>query len=300
MPGYQPWTPDRTTEQILAQVNAVLEEYAAHLPLTIRQIFYRLVGAHGYPKLEKDYKPLCVYLKKARRARMIAMTAIRDDYTRLAPYTHAGVEDFLTQTRLAAEQMLLDRSLGQAKRVVVMCEAAGMAPQLERVAAPFGIPVYSSSGFDSLTVKFGFAKEFAESDRPVEVLHIGDYDPSGQTIFNSLEADVTSFVAQFADDAQHDDDEVYATNDEVQFTRLAVTPAQIRQYRLPTAPPKATDVRGAFTDNRTCQAEALPPNTLAEILLAAITDPSRFDRQTYEQVLREEQSARKALLKVLP
>ncbi len=45
MPGYQPWSPDRATERILAQVNDVLDEYREHLPLTIRQIFYRLVGA---------------------------------------------------------------------------------------------------------------------------------------------------------------------------------------------------------------------------------------------------------------
>jgi len=38
------------------------------------------------------------------------------------------------------------------------------------------------------------------------------------------------------------------------FTRLAVTPQQIGQYRLPTAPPKATDNR-AFS-GETCQAEA--------------------------------------------
>ncbi len=110
------------------------------------------------------------------------MSAIRDDYTRLAPYTYADADEFITRTRQEAAAMLLDRTTGQATRVVVMCEAAGMAPQLERVAAPYGIPIYSNSGFDSLTVKFGFAREFAEGDRPVEVLHIGEFDPSGETI----------------------------------------------------------------------------------------------------------------------
>jgi len=64
---------------------------------------------------------------------------------------------------------------------------------------------------------------------------------------------------------------------------------------LPTAPPKATDVRAAFTATRTCQAEALPPDTLAAILLAAITDPSRFNRAAYTRVLKEEATARATL-----
>jgi hypothetical protein len=175
-----------------------------------------------------------------------------------------------------------------------------MAPQLYRVTAPFGIPVYSSSGFDSVTVKWGFAKEWAEGSRPVEVLHIGDHDPSGQSIYEALAADVTSFMAQFAEGDMHPEDVVVANNAEVNFVSVAVTPAQIAHYRLPTAPPKATDRRSAFTAARTCQAEALPPDTLAELLLAAITAPSRFDRTAYERVLREEKKARKALLARLP
>jgi hypothetical protein len=48
------------------------------------------------------------------------MAAIRDDYTSHVPYTHAGVEAFLAETHAAARAMQLDRTTGQAKRVVVM------------------------------------------------------------------------------------------------------------------------------------------------------------------------------------
>jgi hypothetical protein len=41
-----------------------------------------------------------------------------------------------------------------------MCEAAGMAPQLARVAEPFGIGVLSSGGFSSLTDTHGFATQW--------------------------------------------------------------------------------------------------------------------------------------------
>jgi hypothetical protein len=43
--GFAPWSPEKATLALLDQVRGVLSEYADHLPLTIRQIFYRLVGA---------------------------------------------------------------------------------------------------------------------------------------------------------------------------------------------------------------------------------------------------------------
>ena len=56
-----------------------MTDYRAHLPLTLRQVFYRLVGAHGYAKTETAYSNLGDTLNWARRARMIEMDAIRDD-----------------------------------------------------------------------------------------------------------------------------------------------------------------------------------------------------------------------------
>jgi hypothetical protein len=44
------WTPLPATQLLVDQVQAVPAEYAQQLPLTLRQIFYRLVGAHGYEK----------------------------------------------------------------------------------------------------------------------------------------------------------------------------------------------------------------------------------------------------------
>ena len=75
------------------------------------------------------------------------------------------------------------------------------------------------------------------------------------------------------------------------FTRLAVTPAQIGEYRLPTVPPKE---KRAFA-GETCQAEALPPDTLANILRTAIEE--RVDQRVLDRVLRQERRARRELSK---
>lgn len=135
----------------------------------------------------------------------------------------------------------------------------------------------SGGGFDSLTDKHNFAAALAAEDRPVEVLHIGDHDPSGVSMFLAFLEDVEAFTRDLGGDAT--------------FTRLAVTPEQIVAYGLPTAPPKAGDDR-AF-NGQTCQAEALAPDALASTLRTAIEQ--RLNQRAYEKVLRQERKIRREL-----
>jgi hypothetical protein len=280
--GFAPWSPEKATLALLEQVQGVLDEYADYLPLTIRQIFYRLVGAYNYEKTERAYQRLCEHLNRARRARIIRMDVIRDDGgTIIAPDDWESAAQFMATIRAMAEDFTLDHSAGQAVRIVVVCEAAGMAPQLGRVANPFGVKVLSGGGFDSLTDKHRFAAELASQGRPTIVLHIGDHDPSGVSMFLAFLEDVEAFTRELGGNAS--------------FTRLAVTPQQIAQFNLPTAPPKLTDAR-AFA-GQTCQAEALAPDVLANILRDAIE--ARIDLRVLERVKRRERRIRRELIRKL-
>ena len=112
--GFAPWTPRAETQALLDQVRGVLDEYEAYLPLTIRQIFYRLVGAHEYEKSERAYARLCESLNRARRARLISFDVIRDDGgTILAPDSWNSSREFLDVVRLQATDFKLDRAEGQ-------------------------------------------------------------------------------------------------------------------------------------------------------------------------------------------
>jgi hypothetical protein len=142
--GFADWSPRAETLALLARVNAVLGEYADHLPLTLRQIFYRLVGAHGYEKTEQAYERLGEHLVRARRARLIQMDAIRDDGgTVMRPTMWESAEEYLAAVRARAGRLMLDRTAGQKTRLTVVCEAAGMVPQLARVTNRYGITVMS-------------------------------------------------------------------------------------------------------------------------------------------------------------
>jgi hypothetical protein len=280
--GFAPWAPQGATVELLDRVRGVLDEYENYLPLTIRQIFYRLVGAHAYEKTERAYARLCEHLNRARRARIIPMDAIRDDGGIISePDNWESPEQFLRTVRAMAAGFTLDHSDGQKKRLVVTCEATGMVPQLKRVAHPLGVTVMSGGGFDSLTDKYKFAAALADHDRQTEVLHIGDHDPSGAHLFLAAAEDIGAFARELGR--------------EVTFTRLAVTQAQIAYHALPTAPPKSED-RRAFA-GETCQAEALAPDVLAGIVRHAIEE--RTDARVLDRVLKREQAERRKLARLL-
>jgi hypothetical protein len=281
--GLAPWTPHRTTRDLLDAVQSVLVEYAKYLPLTVRQVFYRLVGALGYDKTEKAYSRLGEHLNRARRAGLIQFDAIRDDgVTKIEPDAWDDARQLITTFVQAAEQFRLDRQAGQPRRLIFAVEAAGMVPQVQRIADPFGVGVHSSGGFDSLTAKYDLAARLGQWSR-VEVLHIGDHDPSGVHLFSSMQQDVQTIARDLGLDA------------DIRFSRLAVVPAQIVSLGLETAPAKPTD-RRSFT-GETVQCEAIPPDVLAGLIQEAIE--TRLDRGAFEAVLAREMTTREGLAKRL-
>jgi len=277
--GFTDWRPARKSLELVNMVDNVLIEYDDYLPLTLRQVFYRLVVAVAIDKTERGYNRLCELMNRARRAGIIPMDVIRDDGTTIRMgHDFNSESEIHAHLRYLATSARMDLQRGQSQRLEVWCEAAGMVPQLQRVAHEYGVPVISSGGFDSLTAKYKTATRYDEQG-PTTVLHVGDYDPSGVHIFNSLREDIQAF-----------------TRTDVEFIRLAVRPEQIEQYSLPTAPPKKTDNR-KFDDTRTVQAEAFDPGQLARIVRFAID--GRLDMDAYAAALEWQQDIRERVAQEL-
>ena len=288
--GLAPWRPQAKTRLLLVQVRRVLDEYEDQLPLTIRQVFYRLVGAYGYDKSETAYDRLQEMLNRARRAGVISFDDIRDDGTTvMARRSYDGVPDFLRRSAKRVKTYRRQRQDGQDRYIEIWVEAAGMVPQVYDVAVDYGVPVFSSSGFDSTTFKHDAAQRLLSRVRPTVVLHIGDYDPSGESLFDAVAGDVGQLVADLAGI-----EEVEAPH--VWFSRLAVTPEQIDRYDLPTRPPKPSDKRAVFTDDRTTQAEALPPDALAEEVRQAVE--AWYSLPVRDELIVEERSDRADLARI--
>jgi hypothetical protein len=277
--GLAPWQPRAKTQAVLDQISDILDEYREQWPITNRQICYRLVGRFGYDKSEQAFERAYEYLNRARRAGIVPFGAIRDDGEEVAtPLTFASREDFIQVAKELAADYRLDRQTGQQRYIELWCEAAGMVPQLARVVGEYGIAVRSSSGFNSLTVLHDAARRVLGRDVYTLILQVGDHDPSGRSIFDRAAADVTQLAADLADRDGYEEPVV-------EFRRIAVTPAQIHHYQLPGAPAKATDKRGTW-EGDTVQAEALPPDTLADEVRLAVTpliDQAALDRVKGEE-----------------
>jgi hypothetical protein len=287
--GYAPWKPHGKTQVLLDAVDAVLEEYTDYLPVTVRQIFYRLVGEFGYEKTEAACSRLGDVLVRARRARRVPFDVIRDD----GPVTyssrwHHDPEDFWDDTGQRIRDYRRDRQAGQRSYVELWCEAAGMAPQLARVADEFSVPVFSAGGFASLTAVRLIAERACRRNVPTVLLHVGDFDPSGQAIFEAIAADAAEFVLA---------DRTIRTQ-RIEAVRVALTAEQVDTYELATAPPKKSDSRSARWQGETCQLEALAPDLLA--LLVEATIGEHFDLELLDEQIAVEHEDRTALLRALP
>jgi hypothetical protein len=230
--GFASWQPQKRTEALVADIEAVLVEYRAYLPLSVRQIFYRLVGK-GYPKTENFYESVQDKCNRARRCGRISFDAIRDDgVNRLGGETPSLCYEDPQEYYRIHEQLgnHYRRSLhaDQPAFVVVLCEASGMVPMIADAVSPYRVGVASSSGFDSLTVKHQLyldaVDRLDEYGQDTVLLHLGDHDPSGVSLYESLAEDLT----QFSRDEGYDG--------LIEVHRVALTPAQIVGLGIETQP----------------------------------------------------------------
>ena len=139
-----------------------------------------------------------------------------------------------------------------------------MVPQLERIANRYSIPVYSNGGFNSLTAVRQIVADVARSG-PTTILHLGDADPSGHSIFQAMFEDAAAFL----------DEEGPGW---LRAERVALTLDQMEALRAEGIEPdeiKTKDTRSEDWKDRglahKLELEALAPDEIAGQLTDAIT-----------------------------
>jgi hypothetical protein len=224
-------------------------------PITIRHLFYRLVGLGVIEKTELAYVSLCGHLSKWRRSGEIPWDAFVDS-TRwhLGDDTFNGLNDALTNTFETYRRNLWAE---QSAFVEIWGEKDAISGVLFREANTFGVKVFTCRGFASLSSLYSAANTFKQAvgnGKRVYIYYFGDHDPSGLAIDRAA-------VASFRDDF----------GVEVQFARAAVTPEQIRQYKLPTRPVKRNDKRAGGWRGGCVEVDTMPPTVLKGIVRDCIT-----------------------------
>ena len=243
----------RTREEIEVMESAILEILEKEHPSIARTIFYMLVVKGLVAKTDAGYKQVIDRLGRMRTGGRLPYSWIVDA-TRLGYHVpaYSSIVDF--QHRVSAFYRS-DVWANVPEHVEVWCESRSLAGMLRPLCHELGVSLYPCGGFSSLSLEYSAAQDMANTGKEkAVVLYLGDYDPGGETISDSLQKKLGEHLEEHGM--------------ELDFQRLAVTKAQVDRYNLPTRPRKAGEKRKPDIIETT-EAEALPPANLRAIVQRA-------------------------------
>lgn len=279
----------RSPAEVAALDELIVEMVRIHQPATVRGIFYQVEVAGGVPKSEAGYRAVQRRLVALRDRGDVPYESITDGTrTMRKPQTFDGLGDMLDQQARFYRRTLFD---AQDSHVEVWCEKDALTGVLYPVTSEWDVPLMPGRGFGSDTFLHGAASEIvdaAAAGKFASIYYVGDYDPSGVSAGATTEAKLRRFAAKIAKQLGEDG---FDAECDIDFEWLAVTPAQIEAYDLPTRPTKRSDSRSVGFGDESVELDALPPNVLRELVAGAILrhiDPGELERlQLVEAAERE-------------
>lgn len=266
----------RSKQEIEAVCAAIYRALKEDRPMTVRQVFYRLVSTGVIGKTEGEYKSTVVrLLGDLRRSGEVPFDWIADNTRWMRkPRTYTSLESMLRITAEAYRRAVWDN---QPAYVEIWLEKDALAGVLMEETSAWDVPLMVTRGYPSLSYLHSAAETIAAQGKPAFLYYFGDHDPSGVDIPRKVEADLREF----------------APRAEIHFERVAVTRRQIRDMKLPTRPTKKTDSRSKNFIGESVEVDAIPPRELREIVRGCIT--RHVDEREYEALKVAEASERESL-----
>lgn len=255
------WT-DRNIDK-LKKVRSILDELHEFKPLTLRQIYYQLVGKQYIGNTKSEYTSLSKLLKQARLDNLIAWDDMEDRVRAYYDLTGWGDSNNYIQQSLKSFLNTYRRDLMQTQDVYIeiWIEKDALSSVFTKVAEKYTIPVVSCRGFSSVTFLNNYKSRLRNKlDKRHIILYFGDFDPSGMEMMNSMEITLR--------------DELNMNN--VELKRIALLPSDISVYRLPNKPEalKVTDTRSKKFVQKygyvAVELDALSPSILQNIIERSI------------------------------
>jgi hypothetical protein len=241
-----------TRAEVEARRDALCAIAAASAPATVRQVYYLATVQGLVPKTENGYDIVQSDLTLMRRIGKLAYGALADSTRwQRKPTTFRSVREALEDT---ASLYRKDLWADADSYVEIWLEKDALSGVIYPITSQFDVPLMVARGYASLSFLHGAAEYIAGLDVPAYIYHCGDYDPSGQDAARAIE----QTLREMAPDA------------EIYFERLAVTPEQIRAWRLPTRPTKKTDSRAKGFSDESVELDAIPPRQLRSLVQRAI------------------------------
>jgi len=255
---------------------AIMRALIDENPMTVRQVFYRLVSAGVIDKTENEYKStVCRLLADMRRDGDVPYSRIADNTRWMRkPATYSNLEQAVQETAQFYRRRLWD---DQEVYVGVWLEKDALSGVLYPITAQYDVPLMVTRGYPSLSFLHSAAEGILDEDKPTFLYYIGDHDPSGVHIPQKVEADLREMAA----------------GAEIHFERIAVNIEQIEAWNLPTRPTKKTDSRSKTFKGESVEADAIPPADLRALVEEAITQ--HIDKEVLNTTKVAEESERELL-----
>ena len=260
---------------------------ASH-PLSVRNLFYQLLTDDGsgdmVEKTEAAYQKVGRLKTQLCRDRLIPWPYFTDS-SRVS-YDNGGYEGLDDPEWVNRVTNLYRRNVWTTTGIYpqLWVESRSLYPTLAGTARGLGVSLYPSGGMSSDSFVYGAAVDamHMRCDAMV-VVYVGDYDPAGLQIADTLETKLIEHLDYAAEDYGID-------APELTFERVAITEQQIIDHALPTKPVKTTQSRLKYDIEQTVEAEAMRPDTLRGIVADAF-EPM-IDRQALERLRLVEASER--------
>jgi len=278
----------RTAVEIDAIRAAIKATLTADHPMTVRQVFYRLVVQGAIEKTEIEYQQTVIrLLRDMRLDGSIPFSWIIDESrrtrgTRTFDNVADALEDCAKYYRRSALRECDDY-------IEVWSEKEALAGIIWDVASEYDVPVLVSKGMPSLTQLYGSASSIAKASRAGKQSYIyqfGDHDPSGVLIPRTIERRLIELCGKFN-----------RCRPPI-IERIALTEEQIAQHSLPTRPTKREGNRHAKNfKGDSVELDALPPETLRELVRDCIEQ--HISQQQLDILRASEESERDYLLSLV-
>jgi hypothetical protein len=265
-----------TKSGILERRRALLEIIEAQRPMTVRQVFYQATVRGIVEKAESGYAKVQTDLVEMRRSGQLPYRWLADNTRwQRRPQTYSSIQRALEDTARFYRKSLWDDT---GSYVEIWLEKDALSGVIYPITDEYDVPLMVARGYASLSFLHSAAVYIASLDVPTYIYHLGDYDPSGVNAGEKIE----QTLRQLAPGA------------EIHFERIAVTPFQIAEWKLPTRPTKQSDTRSRSFGDISVELDAIAPETLRGLVRMHI------EKQLPEHQLRilkvAEQSEREMLL----
>lgn len=245
--------------KLIELIDEIVREYQAQgQMLTVRQLYYQLVARDIIENTERSYKNTTDLVNNARMAGLLDWAAIEDRTREVV--TRGRWFDPTAMLNSAISSYHQDLWDNQSTRVIVVVEKEALAGVLSSVCYQHDVPFFAARGYPSSSVLRDYAVgpmvQAAQAGQSIQLLHLGDHDPSGMDMSRDLEERFNLFMGAEAE---------YLT-----LHRIALTMEQIEEIKPPPNPAKSTDSR--FADYRkqfgekSWELDALSPDYLTNLV----------------------------------